>query len=239
MVTPLGGLGLSVSAAESIRLQGAFRRAASRAPRRAARPTTLCRALDLLIALPLGLFVAPLMVMIALIIKLQDGGPALFVQERVGRDGRLFRCWKFRTMVADAEARLDSLLACDEVARREWAADHKLRRDPRVTRFGELLRISSLDELPQLFNVLAGDMSLVGPRPIVRAEVERYGRWIQHYCAVRPGLTGVWQVNGRNDVSYRRRVAMDVLFVRRLSPQLYLRIMAATPRAVVRRHGSY
>jgi lipopolysaccharide/colanic/teichoic acid biosynthesis glycosyltransferase len=198
-----------------------------------------CRALDILIASAVLLFMAPLMVAVAVAIKIQDGGPVLFGHGRIGFEGRSFRCWKFRSMVVDAEDRLSALLARDPEARREWEADHKLRSDPRVTLLGRFLRVTSLDEFPQLFNVLAGEMSLVGPRPIVTAEVARYGRWFPRYCSVRPGVTGVWQVSGRNDVGYRRRVAMDVLYARTRSLPLYLGVLLATVPAVLKRSGSY
>ncbi len=199
----------------------------------------LCRFLDILIALSVLIFIAPLMLAIAMMIRAQDGGPALFRQSRIGQGGNTFKCLKFRTMVIDAEARLNALLARDPDARKEWEADHKLRKDPRITALGAFLRKSSLDELPQLFNVLKGEMSLVGPRPIVAAEVPRYGRWFAYYCAVKPGVTGLWQVNGRNDVSYRRRVALDVLYAKTIGVRRYVQIMAATVPAVLMRSGSY
>ncbi|WP_300572685.1 sugar transferase [Phenylobacterium sp.] len=199
----------------------------------------MCRFLDIVIALAVLLFIAPLMLVIAGLIKLQDGGPALFRQSRIGQGGQVFKCLKFRTMVTDAEVRLNALLARDPEARREWELDHKLRKDPRITALGAFLRKSSLDELPQLFNVLKGEMSLVGPRPIVTAEIPRYGRWFAYYCAVKPGVTGLWQVNGRNDVSYRRRVALDVLYARTVGVRRYVQIMAATVPAVLLRSGSY
>lgn len=199
----------------------------------------LCRVLDVMIALAVLIFVAPLMLVIAGLIKMQDGGPALFGHSRIGQGGRSFKCLKFRSMVVDAEARLNALLARDPEARREWEADHKLRKDPRITALGAFLRKSSLDELPQLFNVLKGEMSLVGPRPIVTAEIVRYGRWFPYYCSVKPGVTGLWQVNGRNDVSYRRRVALDVLFARTNGVRRYVQIMSATIPAVLLRSGSY
>jgi len=199
----------------------------------------LCRLLDIVIALSVLIFIAPLMLTISLMIRAQDGGPALFRQSRIGEGGKTFKCLKFRTMVIDAEARLNALLARDPEARKEWEADHKLRKDPRITRLGGFLRKSSLDELPQLFNVLKGEMSLVGPRPIVAAEVPRYGRWFAYYCAVKPGVTGLWQVNGRNDVSYRRRVALDVLYAKTIGLRRYVKIMAATVPAVLTRNGSY
>jgi exopolysaccharide production protein ExoY len=142
-------------------------------------------------------------------------------------------------MTADAEQRLARLLASDADARREWLQDHKLRRDPRVTPFGNFLRRSSLDELPQLFNVLRGEMSLVGPRPIVPREAVRYGRYFEDYCKVRPGITGLWQVCGRNNVSYRRRVALDVTYTRRRSTLLNLAILGATIPSVLSAEGSY
>ena len=199
----------------------------------------LCRLLDVIIALSVLIFIAPLMLAISLMIRAQDGGPALFRQSRIGEGGKTFKCLKFRTMVIDAEVRLNALLARDPEARKEWEADHKLRKDPRITALGAFLRKSSLDELPQLFNVLKGEMSLVGPRPIVAAEVARYGRWFAYYCAVKPGVTGLWQVNGRNDVSYRRRVALDVLYAKTIGVRRYVQIMAATVPAVLMRSGSY
>jgi exopolysaccharide production protein ExoY len=190
-------------------------------------------ALGLLIAL------APLMIVVAFLVWVQDRGPIFFAHRRIGRGGRVFPCMKFRSMAVDAEARLQHLLATDENARIEWAADHKLRNDPRITGLGLFLRKSSLDELPQLFNVLRGEMSLVGPRPVVYAEAERYGRWFSHYCAVRPGITGLWQVSGRNEVSYRKRVAMDVLYSRNKSAMLDFKILVNTVPAVLLRKGSY
>ena len=192
-----------------------------------------------LIALTMGLFLLPLMVVVALAIHLQDGGPVLFRHRRMGLNGRPFYCLKFRTMAVDAETRLAELLARDPAARQEWAKDHKLRNDPRVTPLGAFLRRSSLDELPQLFNLLRGEMSLVGPRPIVEAEIVRYGWRYRHYCAVKPGITGLWQVSGRNDVSYRSRVALDTLYARKRSLLLDIWILAATVPAVLTKRGSY
>lgn len=197
------------------------------------------RPFDVIIALAALLFAAPLLLGIALIIKLQDGGPVVFAQPRVGRNGAMFRCLKFRTMRVDAEQALRDLLKSDPQARAEWAADQKLRRDPRITRFGGFLRKSSLDELMQVFNVLAGDMSIVGPRPIVAAEIVRYGRGYRAYCSVRPGITGLWQISGRNDISYRQRVALDRLYVRSKSLGLDIGIILKTVVVVLTRKGSY
>ncbi len=197
------------------------------------------RALDVFIAVLVILFTLPLLAAIALAIRAQDGGPALFAQERVGRNGRRFRCLKFRSMVLNAEARLTEVLKSDAAARAEWGRDHKLRNDPRITGIGDFLRRSSLDELPQLFNVLRGDMSIVGPRPIVMAEIPRYGRHFEYYCAVRPGITGLWQVSGRNDISYRRRVAMDTVYARHKSLGWDLKLLILTIPAVLFANGSY
>jgi len=205
--------------------------------------TSLCNRVERLIEPPLCvivlIFFAPVMLLVALLIKLQDGGPILFGHTRIGYGGRSFKCLKFRSMVVDADARLQALLQSDPGARIEWERDHKLRHDPRVTAFGDFLRRSSLDELPQLFNVLRGEMSLVGPRPIVEAEKARYGRYFDLYCKVRPGITGLWQVSGRSSVSYRRRVALDVAYSRGRCLKLYFRILFATAPAVLARRGAH
>jgi exopolysaccharide production protein ExoY len=197
------------------------------------------RALDILIAIAVILFTLPLLIMIVLAVKTQDPGPAVFAHSRVGRGGRTFKCLKFRSMVRNADERLAELLKTDPVAQAEWARDQKLRHDPRITPVGDFLRRSSLDELPQLFNVLRGDMSIVGPRPIVADEIPRYGRRIKDYCAVRPGITGLWQVSGRNDVSYRRRVAMDSVYARRKSLAWDMKLLLLTVPAVLFASGSY
>jgi lipopolysaccharide/colanic/teichoic acid biosynthesis glycosyltransferase len=142
-------------------------------------------------------------------------------------------------MAGDADQRLARLLRTDPDARAEWLRDQKLRHDPRITSIGRVIRKLSIDELPQLINVLRGEMSLVGPRPIVAAEVDRYGRRFRHYCAVRPGITGLWQISGRSTIGYRRRVAMDSMLARRLSPRLYGRMLIGTVRTVLLRHGAY
>ena len=194
--------------------------------------------LNALLAAGALLFLAPLMIIISLMVFLHDGGPIFFAHRRVGRGGRSFPCLKFRSMATDAEARLEKLLAADPEAQQEWAASHKLRADPRITRIGDFLRRSSLDELPQLINVLRGEMSLVGPRPVVHAESAHYGHWFESYCSVRPGITGLWQVSGRSDVCYRRRVALDVLYVRRKSLAMDFGILVQTVPAVLLHRGS-
>jgi lipopolysaccharide/colanic/teichoic acid biosynthesis glycosyltransferase len=197
------------------------------------------RILDFVLALSAFIFLLPIMAIAAIAVKMQDGGPLLFGHTRIGRDGERFKCLKFRSMVVDSEQRLQALLARDPVARREWEKDHKLKNDPRITWLGRFLRTSSIDELPQLFNVMRGEMSLIGPRPIVDAEIPRYGRWFKHYCSVRPGISGLWQVSGRNNVSYRRRVALDRLYVSRRSFGFNMWIMLKTVPAVLLRDGSY
>lgn len=199
----------------------------------------LKRAFDLLGAGALLLFCLPVFAVIAFLVRL-DGGPVFYAHPRVGRDGRVFGCRKFRSMVVDADARLATLLASDPEARREWEATRKLRRDPRVTRVGRFLRATSLDELPQLINVVLGEMSLVGPRPVTEAELAaHYGAAAEHYLSVRPGITGLWQISGRSDTSYAQRVALDVAYATRPSLVQDIRILLATPVAVLRRRGAY
>jgi lipopolysaccharide/colanic/teichoic acid biosynthesis glycosyltransferase len=166
------------------------------------------RLMDLAGAAALLALLSPVIAAILGLVAL-DGGSPLYAHERVGRHGRPFRCWKVRTMVLDAGARLEDLLRIDPIARSEWARNCKLPEDPRATWIGRFLRRTSLDELPQLWNVLRGEMSLVGPRPITREELPRYGSVAPLYCSVRPGLTGIWQVFGRVGTTYEQRVAMD------------------------------
>jgi lipopolysaccharide/colanic/teichoic acid biosynthesis glycosyltransferase len=219
---------------------------AERAPRAEAPPRAersskdlAIRALDLLIAICALIALGPFLLIVAGSIWMTDGGPPIFAHQRLGRGGRRFGCLKFRTMVIDSQQRLEALLARDPAARAEWERDQKLRNDPRVTPLGRFYRKASIDELPQLINVLLGEMSIVGPRPIVHAERVRYGRHFAAYCAVTPGITGIWQICGRNDVSYRRRVACDVLYARSRSLPLNIRIIAMTIPAVLKSEGSY
>lgn len=197
------------------------------------------RALDILIAICALVVLGPFLVLVAVSICLMDGGSPIFAHQRVGRGGRAFGCLKFRTMVMGSQQKLDELLARDPVALAEWERDHKLRNDPRVTALGRFYRKASIDELPQLINVLRGEMSIVGPRPIVNAERARYGRYFSVYCSVTPGITGIWQVCGRNDVSYRRRIACDVLYARSRSFRRNIGIIAMTVPAVLKSEGSY
>ena len=206
---------------------------------RAAEPVEVERLGELALAFLILLVAAPMLIVVALMIWAEDGGPIFFSQSRIGRGGKPFRCYKMRTMSVDAPARLAHLLETCEEARAEWARDHKLKNDPRITRLGSFLRKTSIDEFPQMLNVIRGDMSLVGPRPIVASEIVRYGRRFNDYCTVRPGITGLWQVKGRNDVSYRRRVAIDTIYCANKSFGLDLRIVAATVPVVLFRRGSY
>lgn len=174
----------------------------------------LKRCFDFFVALLMLICFAPLFALIAALIAWRGGGKVIYVQERVGRGGRKFRCLKFRTMVVNADEVLAEMLERSPQARLEWEQYRKLRDDPRIIPgIGGILRRSSVDELPQIFNVLMGDMSLVGPRPIVEEELEKYGPWKDHYLAVRPGLTGPWQIGGRSNETYEKRVNKDVRYI--------------------------
>lgn len=190
------------------------------------------------LALLLLLLLSPLLIWVSARIWQADGAPIFFAHYRVGRGGRLFRCLKFRTMVRDSRERLQHLLATDPAAWAEWERDQKLSKDPRITAIGHFLRRTSLDELPQLFNVLAGDMALVGPRPITVPELNRYGvaRW--HYLNATPGMTGLWQVSGRNDLDYAQRVVLDRRYVESRSLLLDLWILWRTAGVVLQGSGA-
>ncbi|HKR89706.1 MAG TPA: sugar transferase [Phenylobacterium sp.] len=192
-----------------------------------------------LLGLLILIFILPVMLLTAAAVVAQDGGPVLFKHRRIGARGRPFDCLKFRSMRIDSQERLADLLARDPAARAEWRENQKLRHDPRVTPVGDFLRRSSLDELPQLINLVRGEMNLVGPRPIVESEMVRYGLRLRHYQSVKPGITGLWQVSGRSSVGYRRRVAMDTLYARRRNVGLDLWIIARTVPAVLLKRGSY
>jgi len=198
----------------------------------------LKRFVDVIGAVVLGLVFLPLIVVIFFMLR-KGGGPVIYVHRRVGRGGRMFPCLKFRTMVPNADHVLRELLESSPELQAEWVQDHKLRHDPRVTRLGRFLRRTSLDELPQLVNVLRGEMSLVGPRPVVREELLRYGKNVGTYLAARPGITGLWQVTGRNDTDYRRRVVLDTYYVRNQNLFLDLYILAKTTGVVLGGNGAY
>lgn len=196
------------------------------------------RAFDLVFALAALAAAALPMLIIALLVK-RDGGPAIYGHERIGAGGRTFRCLKFRSMAIDAEERLESLLASDGEVEREWESTRKLKADPRVTWIGKFLRQTALDELPQLVNVVRGEMSLVGPRPVTDEEIGMYGESVGLYSSVRPGVTGLWQVSGRNDVSYEERVALDAWYVQNWSLWHDLAIIMKTVPALLTKRGAY
>ncbi|WP_279481916.1 exopolysaccharide biosynthesis polyprenyl glycosylphosphotransferase [Aureimonas sp. SK2] len=214
--------------------------AAKRAPVDLSRPLggSLKRTVDITLTLAALLFLSPLMLLIVVAMKISDPGPVFFGHKRVGFDGRHFRCYKFRSMATNSAELLQRLLHSDPAARAEWEATQKLRNDPRVTRIGRFLRETSLDELPQLFNVLRGEMSLIGPRPIVDEEVHRYTHRFDAYKRTRPGVTGMWQVNGRSNTSYTSRVKFDSYYVRHWSLWLDIQILIKTVKVVMNREGS-
>jgi lipopolysaccharide/colanic/teichoic acid biosynthesis glycosyltransferase len=196
------------------------------------------RAMDIQISVTLLLLLSPLLIVMGLAV-MADGGSPVFGHQRIGRGGRQFKCLKFRSMVRHADKVLEELLATDPEARREWNREFKLKNDVRVTKFGRMLRSTSLDELPQLWNVLLGQMSLVGPRPIVEKELLKYGGDVHYYLAVKPGMTGLWQVSGRNNVDYATRVALDVRYVKTRSFATDLTILLRTFKVVLARDGAY
>ncbi len=199
----------------------------------------LKRLLDVVAAAVALTVLAPLFGMVALAIRLSDPGPVFYGHERVGLGGRRFRCLKFRTMAVDGDRMLADHLAADPGARAEWRETRKLKSDPRVSRLGRVLREYSVDELPQLINVLRGDMSFVGPRPVVTEELERFGPHVNLYLSARPGITGLWQVSGRSDTSYAERVALDSQYVVGWSLLGDLLIVLRTIPAVLGARGSY
>lgn len=183
--------------------------------------------------------ISPVLIVIALWIHKDSPGPVIFKHRRIGKNGKEFNCYKFRSMCVDAKEKLEQLLANDPEARAEWEKDFKLKNDPRITKSGAFLRKTSLDELPQIFNVLKGEMSLVGPRPIIRDEMQRYGEYIDDYLMVKPGITGMWQVSGRSDTGYKERVQLDSWYVRNWSVWLDVMLLWRTMKIVVQRKGAY
>ncbi|WP_027236010.1 sugar transferase [Leisingera caerulea] len=194
------------------------------------------RIFDILFALLLLPVLVPVILILWGVVRL-DGGPGFFGHTRVGQDGKLFKCWKVRSMVVDAESRLQAHLDTNPEAAAEWERDHKLTNDPRINRLGRILRKTSLDELPQIWNVLKGEMSFVGPRPIVTKELRKYGSSASAYLVQRPGITGLWQISGRNDISYDERVALDVAYLYRRGFFKDLKIILRTGAAVLGRTG--
>ena len=184
--------------------------------------------------------ISPLLVYIAYRIKKEDPGPIFFAHERIGKDGKPFPCYKFRSMVTNSQEMLQKYLAENPAAREEWEREFKLKDDPRVTPIGKVLRRTSLDELPQIFNVLRGEMSLVGPRPVIQGELEKYyGETAKLYCTVKPGITGLWQVSGRSDTTYDERVALDVSYIENRSLWGDIVILWKTIGVVALKKGAY
>ncbi|MCC7476806.1 MAG: undecaprenyl-phosphate galactose phosphotransferase WbaP [Pirellulales bacterium] len=202
-------------------------------------PRLTKRCLDLVVTLIGGIFLLPLFFCLALIVKLSSRGPAFYGHKRIGRYGVPFKAWKFRTMFENSNVVLEKYLEDNPELKEEWQRDHKLRFDPRVTRIGRFMRKTSLDELPQLWNVIRGDMSLVGPRPIVTDEIVKYGPHYGLYTMVKPGITGLWQVSGRNNTTYEERVQLDAYYVRNWSPWGDVFLLIKTIRIVVFARGAY
>jgi len=196
----------------------------------------LKRIFDLAGAITIIIALSPILLYISIKVK-KDGGPAIYGHERIGKDGKPFKCLKFRSMVINSKEVLENLLANDAAAKQEW--DAKLKNDPRITKIGGFLRRTSLDELPQLFNVLKGEMSLVGPRPIITAELERYNEEVDYYLLSKPGMTGLWQVSGRSDVDYETRVYLDAWYVKNWSMWNDIAILFKTISVVLKKDGAY
>jgi exopolysaccharide production protein ExoY len=215
-----------------------IRRFADLATARTSLKAAIKRSLDLVGSVLLAIVFAPL-ILVILVLMRRSGGSVIYKHRRVGRDGQFFECLKFRTMVPNADQVLRDLLQTDPALMAEWVRDHKLRNDPRITRLGRFLRRTSLDELPQIWNVVRGEMSLVGPRPVIREELLRYGRNVGAYLAAKPGITGLWQVTGRNNIDYRRRVVLDTYYVRNQNLGLDLFILFKTTGVVLGGKGAY
>lgn len=197
------------------------------------------RAFDLAVVVLLAPLYLPLFIALGMVVKVSSAGPIFYSQKRIGYRGRYFSAWKFRTMIPNADQVLEDYLAANPALREEWEQDHKLRDDPRITPIGRILRKTSLDELPQLWNVFLGQMSLVGPRPIVADEIDKYGTIFQEYIQVVPGITGLWQISGRNNTSYEERVALDSKYVRNWSLRWDVFILLRTVKTVLLREGAF
>jgi lipopolysaccharide/colanic/teichoic acid biosynthesis glycosyltransferase len=201
--------------------------------------TALKRLIDIILSATALVVGSPLLLGVWIAIHLSSPGPAFFSHRRIGAGGVYFNCFKFRTMVQNADELLEDVLSVHPDLREEYALTHKLKDDPRVTRIGNMLRKTSLDEFPQFWNVLKGDMSIVGPRPIVTAEVERYGHWLPLILELRPGITGLWQVSGRNDTTYAERIALDRRYALTRNIAKDFSIMLKTPSVMIKRNGAY
>ena len=233
MMLPLGHVGVEPFHTEKVFMLSIRNNLARRRNRLAK------RVFDLIATICGGFLILPILLVLAVLVGIDNKGHIIFAHRRVGQNGKLFPCYKFQSMVPDAQERLEEYLAKNPEARKEWEESFKLTNDPRVTKLGAFLRKTSLDELPQLWNVLMGDMSLVGPRPIVTKEIERYGDYIREYYMVPPGITGMWQVNGRSDTTYEERVAMDTWYVRNWSVWIDLVYLFKTVKTVFTGKGAY
>ena len=199
----------------------------------------LKRFIDLGLVILGGLIILPFLLLIALAVKIDSSGPVLYGHKRLGLNGKYFKAYKFRSMVTDADKKLQAMLDADPRLKEEWEAAHKLKEDPRVTKVGRLLRRTSFDEFPQLLNILKGDMSLVGPRPVTDPELEKYGENARRILTVKPGLTGLWQVSGRSDTDYAERVSYDLYYLQSWSAWLDLWILYRTPGVILKGKGAY
>ena len=197
------------------------------------------RLIDLFLVIVGGLIISPFLLLITLVVKISSPGPVLYGHKRLGLNGKQFKAYKFRSMVIDAEAKLKSVLESDPKLMEEWNATHKLKDDPRVTKIGKILRRTSFDEFPQLINILKGEMSLIGPRPVTEPELEKYGENARRVLAVKPGLTGLWQVSGRSDTDYAKRVSYDLYYIQSWSVWLDLWILYRTPAVILKGNGAY
>ena len=202
-------------------------------------PRMTKRAMDIVASIIGGILLMPLLFYIAVAVKMSSRGPILYGHDRIGKDGKHFKAWKFRSMFQNSSDVLEQYLDQHPILKEEWERDHKLKYDPRITRIGRFMRLTSIDELPQLWNVIRGEMSLVGPRPIVTAEIEKYGPFYGLYTMVTPGITGLWQVSGRNDTTYHERVQLDSYYVRNWSPWMDLYLLVRTIRIVLFAEGAY
>ncbi len=204
------------------------------------RPILFKRTFDIIFSLTGLIILSPLFLFVAILIKLTSKGPIIYSQERIGRGGLVFKCHKYRTMRCDAEMQLNQLLECNPELLKEWKNNRKLKKDPRVTKIGVYLRKTSLDELPQLWNVLKGDLSLVGPRPVLKEElISHYKSKAEKILSVRPGITGLWQISGRNHLKYEKRIFLDEKYVEEQSLLLDLRILIKTIPVVFQGNGAY
>jgi len=202
-------------------------------------PQLVKRCFDLIVSTSVALLASPMLLILCLAVRVSSPGPLFYGQRRIGKNGEIFKVWKFRSMVVDADKVLKTHLDSDFALREEWDQNHKLKRDPRITWIGRFLRKSSLDELPQIWNIICGQMSLVGPRPITPSEIERYGKIFGQYLRVIPGVTGLWQISGRNNTTYELRTRIDDYYVRNWSLSLDIYILFRTFKTIFLSEGAY